>query len=320
MRHLWKLCIAVTLATALNAQAKPTVVVTTYPLYEAVQRVGGETVTLQQVIPFGADIHTFRPSPKTMVTISRASLFIYSGAGLEPWSEQLLMNLSEGTRVVDMSRYVTLIDHNGNEVDTDVHADEEPEHFHEDEHEHDDHAGHDHGPIDPHYWLDIDNMIAMTRQAERELTLLQPEQHETYRANAAHFIDALNGLKSAYLERLHSCRQHHMVSNHNAFGYLAHAYGFEVLTVTGLSPDQQPSAKAMARVMDLVRQEGIGTVFFEAFVSDRVSRALAAETGTKVDSLQPLANLSNDEAASKENYITIMRKNLAKIAEALECH
>ena len=301
MRHLWKLCIAVTLGTALYAQEKLSVVVTTYPLYEAVQRVAGDTVALEKVIPYGNDIHTFRPSPKTMVSVSRASLFVYSGAGLEPWSEQLLINLSGKTQVIDMSRYVHLLEH-------------------ESAHEHDEHDEHHHGPVDPHYWLDIDNMEAMVRTMEKTLTALLPEYQAQYRTNAERFIGELEALKSEYREGLRSCHQHHLVSNHDAFGYLAHEYGFETRTVTGLSPDQQPSAKAMAEVMDIVKEEKIQTIFFESFVSDSVARALARETGAAVQSLQPLANLSADEAASNENYITIMRKNLEKIRHALECH
>lgn len=305
MQRIFSLLIFVVLCNVLHAQSRVLVAVTTYPLYEAVARVGGDTVDCHKILPFGSDIHTFRPTPKTMATVSRADLFIYSGAGLEPWSEQLLINLSERTKAVDMSSFVTLLHH-------------EEEHGHREEEAM--HEGHDHGGTDPHYWLDIDNMIAVTRKVETLLSALQPEHSERYRSNAAIFEKELLALKQAYTERLSHCSQHILVSNHDAFGYLAHANGFEPLAVTGLSPDQQPSAKTMARVIRLVRDEGIKTLFFEAFVNSGVAEALAAETGARVDSLQPLANLSADEAASNETYITIMQKNLAKIAEALECH
>ena len=292
----------------LYAAERPGVVVTTYPLYEVVNRVGGESVRLEKVLPYGTDIHTFRPTPATMVALSRADLFVYNGAGLEPWSEQLLTNLKATTRAVDMSRSVTLLGHEAQ--------------GHDDHDDHDAHEGHDHhhGPVDPHYWLDIDNMIAMTRRTEGLLAELLPEAAERFRANGDRFVKELEALRREYRSALHDCRRHHLVSNHDAFAYLAHDYGFETLAVTGLSPDQQPSAKAMAEVLRLVQEEGIRTIFFEAFVNDSVSRTLARETGAAVSSLQPLANLSADEAASNENYITIMRKNLAKIAEALECH
>jgi zinc transport system substrate-binding protein len=269
------------------------------------------------VIPHGRDIHTFRPSPKTMVAVSRASLFVYSGAGLEPWSEQLLTSLSSSTRVADMSRYVTLLEHEEHDEAEEHHGHEE-DHDHEAEHDHEGH--HHHGPVDPHYWLGISNMIAMTEAAEGLLSQLQPDLKETYRRNAAAFTAELKKLDAAYRRALAVCDRHELVSNHDAFGYLGHAYGFGTIAVTGLSPDHQPSAKVMAEVMQLIKTKKIRTVFFEAFVSDSVARALADETGAAVDSLQPLANLSGDEAASNENYITIMYQNLEKIVQALECH
>jgi zinc transport system substrate-binding protein len=296
------------------ASEKPAVVVTTYPLYEVMHQVGGDTIDLEKIIPFGTDIHTFRPSPKTMVTVSRAALFVYSGAGLEPWSEQLLTNLSSQTAVVDMSRHVKLLSHEAGDHDA------EEEHHTHDAHDAHDHAGHHHGPVDPHYWLDADNMIAMTREAVEALAMLRPDQRTVYEQRAGLFIDQLKTLDALFRARLKTCDQHDLVSNHDAFGYLAHRYGFETHTVTGLSPDQQPSAKAMAQTIALVREHRIKTIFFESFVSDNVARALARETGAAVMSLQPLANLGADEAASNANYITIMEENLEKIANALECH
>jgi zinc transport system substrate-binding protein len=323
MKHFWTLILSVVLWNGAFARNTPSVVVTTYPLYEVMKQVGGNTIRLEQVIPHGRDIHTFRPSPKTMVAVSRASLFIHSGAGLEPWNEQLLMSLPSGTEAVDMSRHVTLLEHQEEgAVEGHEHGREE-EQGHEGHHEHGEekeHEHHHHGPVDPHYWLDISNMIAMTEAARQLLSELQPQQKDAYRRNAEAFAKELAQLDAAYRKALAACDRHYLVSNHDAFGYLGHAYGFETIAVTGLSPDHQPSAKVMAEVMKLVKTKKIRIVFFEAFVSDSVARALAEETGATVSSLQPLANLSGDEAASNENYITIMYKNLEKIVQALECH
>ena len=91
------------------------------------------------------------------------------------------------------------------------------------------------------------------------------------------------------------------------------------MAVTGLSPDEQPSAKTMAAITKLIESEKIRTVFFEAFVNDAVARSLAAECSVKAESLQPLANLSADEAKAGGDYVSIMQENLGKLVEALEC-
>ncbi len=286
MKKVSILFLLVTLWTAVHAQNKPLVVVTTYPLYEVMQSVGGDTVTLEKLLPYGSDIHMFRLTPKMVALTGRSDLFIYNGAGLESWGEQLLINLSDRTKAVDMSRFVTL--RAGGACN-----DADHEHHHHDDEK---------GAVDPHYWLDIANMIEMTKQAASLLGELSPAHKQLYRDNAIKYIGELEALRQEYRQSLQGCRQTYLIVNHDAFGYLARSNGFETVAVTGLSPEQRPSAKVMAQVTDLVRDKGIDTVFFEAFVSNNVARALARETGTSVESLQPLANLSADEAASNENY------------------
>lgn len=105
--------------------------------------------------------------------------------------------------------------------------------------------------------------------------------------------------------------------NHNAFSYLAQSYGFTSHSVTGLSPDEQASAKQMKEIIDLVKNEGIEIIFFESFVSPKVSETIAKETGARVDSLQPLANVTEEEAG--RGYIGLMRENLDKLSVAMEC-
>lgn len=310
MKNLSVLLVLMALWSGLHAERKASVVVTTYPLYEVLKQVGGDTVKLEKLLPYGTDVHMFRLSPDMVVKASRASMFIYNGAGLEPWAERMVANLPETTKAIDMSKEVTLYRYESIENAC--------------PHDH----GHDHGhqeetsgelPIDPHYWLAPNNMIAMTEKAAKELSALQPEYAAEYQKNAEAFIRELDALDALYKKQLTACELDTIVSNHAAFNYLAEAYGFKAVSVTGLSPEHRPSAKAMAQIMDLVNEKGIDRVFFEAYVSNDVARSLARETGTSVASLQPLANLSSDEAASNANYITIMKENLEKIAKALEC-
>jgi len=300
MRRIWSVMIAM-MCGSLSATAaeRAVVAVTTYPLYEVFSQVGGDAVELRQLLPAGTDVHTFRPTPKTMIALGNAVLFVYSGAGLEPWSEDLAAATGAHTRIVDMSREVHLI-----------------------EGEHDAHEGHGHHDAegaDPHYWLDIENMSAMTRKADALLGELFPSRAKDFHENAERYTAELQRLEGEYREGLQACKQHYLVSNHDAFGYLAHAFGFESRAVTGLSPDQQPSARVMADVIDLVRREQIKTIVFEAFVSDSVARTLAAECGVETAALQPLANLAADEAAAGETYLSIMRRNLQTLRRVLEC-
>jgi len=66
-----------------------------------------------------------------------------------------------------------------------------------------------------------------------------------------------------------------------------------------------------------VKKEHIKTIFFESFVSDKVALTIAKESGAEVSSLQPLANVTQEEA--KKGYIPLMQDNLEKLSKAMLC-
>lgn len=280
---------------------KPVVSVTTFTLYEASKAVAGESLDVRPIIPLGTDAHMFSPNPKQVAEISESALFIFNGAGFEPWTDALKETLPTEVRVIDMSAHVELL------------SEEEGHHDHEEEH------AHAHGAYDPHYWLDIDNMIRMTQTIETEFSERFPENSGLYHQNAQKYISELEALKREYAAALSECKNRILVSNHDAFGYLAHANGLENVSVIGLSSDEQPSAKNIADIIALVKEHGIKAIFFEEFINDNVAQTIAGECGVEARSLQPLENISEDELKSHQTYLSIMRDNLSKLKAAMEC-
>ncbi len=271
---------------------KPYIAVTNFALYDLATHIVGEQVEVRKLIPFGVETHTYMPSVKTMSELTRAELFLFIGLGMEPW-------IKKEKNGLDMSQFVQLKTQSLS---------------HEDEHE-----GHAHGEgaIDPHYWLSIENMILMTKALAIKAAEHFPGQSSEFHKNSQAYIEKLRALDNEYKARLAHCKHTEIVLNHNAFSYLGQRYGFTSHSVTGLSPDEQASAKQMREIMDLVKNEGIETIFFESFVSPKVSETIAKETGAKVDALQPLANVTEEEAG--RGYIGLMRENLHKLSAAMEC-
>ncbi|MDP1783846.1 MAG: zinc ABC transporter substrate-binding protein [Sulfuricurvum sp.] len=268
---------------------KPIVAVSTFPLYEASRAVAGETLEIRPIVPFGSDAHMFSPNPVQIAEISGAALFLYNGAGFETWAQSLKNTLPQTTKVIDMSAHVTLL------------------------------KDKDHGGYDPHYWLNIDNMIKMTQTIEHEFSALFPNNARIYHQNALLYVAKLQNLKSDYQAGLQECKNRTLISNHNAFGYLAYANRLQNVSVIGLSSDEQPSANTIAQVATLIKNHGIKTIFFEELVNDNISQTLAKETGATAQSLQPLENISENELKSHQTYESIMRSNLAKLTQAMEC-
>lgn len=277
--------------------AIPGVTVSTFALYDIAKHIGGANVDVQMVIPFGVEVHSFEPTPKTIVNIQKSRLFLYSGADLEPW----IIKLAQGDNMRDMSKFVDL------------------KAAHEKCNGHDKEGHHAHHAYDPHYWLDISNMKLLTQKIALSFVKMDEANEALYVKRAAAYIEELSALDKAYKERLEDCQVREVVLHHNVLGYVAAAYGFNVSPLTGLSPDALADAQTMARLSTMIKEKGIEVLFFEAFVSDRLMQSLAKENGVELDYLEPLANITADQALSGMSYTQGMYINLDKLTHAMRC-
>ncbi|WP_373035788.1 metal ABC transporter substrate-binding protein [Sulfurimonas sp.] len=275
---------------------KPTVSLSTFALYDIAKNISQDTFELVMILPFGVDAHSFEPTPKLMAKILQSDLVVYSGAGLEPWTRSFEFK----SKVIDMSKSVKLL-----EI--------------KDEHEHHEHDEHYHGAVDPHYWLDIQNMISVAKLITAEFIKLYPRNTDLYKKNSQKYISMLESLDAKYKRSLTNCKKDTIIVNHNAFSYLSNRYGFHIEALSGLSPDTQPSAKNMVRLIKHIKEHKLSTVFFESFVSDKAMKSIANEAKVGVDVLQPLGNITADEASQNLSYEDIMLINLEKISKALAC-
>jgi zinc transport system substrate-binding protein len=273
---------------------KPQITVSTFALYDISKKLLANNARVSMLIPFGVDIHSYEMTPQDRIRVQKSRFFIYSGAGLEPWTD----DFASQKNAVDMSQYVKLRDVS-----------------HHDEHHHT--SRHN---FDPHYWLDIDNMIVLTKKLQELYSSSFPKEvAKSIATNAKNYIASLKNIDKLYKKRLHECKRDTIVVSHNAFGYLSARYGFHVMSLTGLSPDAMPSAKELAKLSDIVREKGIRVLFNEPFESNRLIESLAKETGARVDVLQPIANITKHEADDMVDYKLIMNLNLQKLYSALGC-
>lgn len=275
-------------------KSKPLIALSTYALYDAAKNIAGESVECFCILPYGVEVHDFEPTPKIMARLHDADLVVYSGAGLQPWTH----TFEDEKNGLDMSGYVKLLRAS--------HDEEESGHHHESE-------------FDPHYWLDTDNMITAVNVLKEKFIKLLPENRELYIANAEAYIAKLKEIDDLYRQKMQTCKIDTIVVDHNAFSYLASKYGFYVESISGLSPDAQPSAKVMGSIIDKVKDQNITTIFFESFASDKLISAIATDAKVKVDVLQPIANITKDESLDGSSYYSLMLQNLEKMSKAREC-
>jgi zinc transport system substrate-binding protein len=268
---------------------------TTFAVYDVAKFIGADQFAVYMLIPPGKEIHTFEPTPKEIVQLKKSALFLYNGAGLEPWAEKF----AHKDKGVDLSRFVTL-----------KKADESHAHTHH----------HHHEGVDPHYWLDVDNMKKIADVIAQRFSILHPNQKNVFFQRANKYKMMLDDLDAQFSKQLHTCKKKEIFVNHNAYSYLASRYGFMVDSLVGLSAEAQPSPKTVEAILQSIKKEDAKVLFVESFENASVLRSIAKELGIAVQTLYPLANITAQQAKAHVTYHSLMMENLKKLHNALECN
>ena len=268
------------------------VVASFYPIEYLVNRIGGDRTEVVSLMPAGVEAHDFEPSPQDVVSLQKADLFVYNGAGFEPWAERLVALLSKGgPTVVNATVGLELI------VPEDS----------------------DEGSRDPHVWLDPQRYSEQASLIHAALMQVDPAGAVVYDANLARLKAELRELEEEMEAGLVSCQHNAVVTSHSAFAYLTDRFGLQQLAIAGLSPEVEPSPARMKAVVELVRDMGTTHIFVEPLASSAIADTVAREIGAQTLELNPLEGLTRDEVQAGDDYFTVMRKNLSNIRTALAC-
>jgi zinc transport system substrate-binding protein len=163
---------------------------------------------------------------------------------------------------------------------------------------------------DPHVWLDP---VRFAEIVERVAAALDRQDA------AAEPVAELRALDREFERGLARCQRREIVTAHEAFGYLARRYRLTQVAITGLSPEAEPTPQRLEEVIDRVRKTGATTVFFETLVSPRLAETVARETGAHTAVLNPIEGLTDEQVDAGEDYVSVMRENLAALRKALGC-
>ena len=169
---------------------------------------------------------------------------------------------------------------------------------------------------DPHFWLDPILMKEVVTGFAKEMKAADPKNAADYDANAEALNEQLTQLDVEYRDGLANCQLDSIVASHNAFSYLGDRYGLTIHSIAGLSPDAEPSPKQLHELSELIKSQGITTIFYEPIGGQASSETLASETGTKLAVLDPLEALP--EGATVD-YLDVMQSNLQALRKANQC-
>ena len=286
--------------TTVQVEDKPQIMVSLFPQYDIIRQIAQDKVDVELFLPAGSEPHSYEPSASTLMKIVEADLFVYSSDELEPWVKRLVEgNASKSLFVLDASNGITLL---------------EADHGHEGEDEDEEELA-----FDPHYWLDPQNMIIMSESIRDALIEIDPENEAFYIENANSYIASLKELDSNWQDLFDRAQLNQIIyGGHFAFGYLSHRFGLEILSpYSGYAPDAEPSAQALAGLMDVLAEKEINVIFYEELIDPRVARIIAEQAKVKIEVLHGAHNLNAEEMQAGWTYVSIMEDNIEKLKEAL---
>ncbi|WP_366247832.1 zinc ABC transporter substrate-binding protein [Terribacillus aidingensis] len=308
---------------------------TIYPIQYFAERIGGDQVEVESVLPPGSDAHNFEPTSNQMVDIAKSDAFLYSSDELETYAKTIadaigdkdvkIAQLADGINLLpfdeehDHSHEATEEEHDHSHEATE----EEHDHSHEateDEHDHEEEATeeeHDHGSIDPHYWLDPERAKQMAENMKNTLVELDPDNETTYEDNYAAVAEELDELDQKFQHAVEGKDNKKIIVSHAAYGYWEDRYGIEQIAITGLSPTNEPSQQELEEIIHTAEDNKLNYVLFEQNISPKVATIVQDEIGADVLRIHNLETVTEDEIDADEDYFSLMDKNIETLEQAL---
>lgn len=319
MKKIGLLLICLALLLSLTACGTPAaggdelhVVATLFPQYDFAKNIALERAAVELLLDFGADAHSYDPTPADIITIAKADLFIYTGGDMELWAEKLLASAdiqkaieSGSLRVLDLSQSVELLCLHEHDEDA----------AHDHDHDHD----HDHGEYDPHIWTSPKNAVLMCNAIADALSAIDGEGADAYAQNLAAYTDKLAALDASLADMAASARLSECYFGGSfAFAYLFHDAGLSHVSVfEGCASHAEGSAADIAAVVGAVKASGASYVLYDSPSEQKTAQTIASETGTKLLRLHAIHNITKQEFDAGEDFCSLMQQNIEILRKAL---
>jgi zinc/manganese transport system substrate-binding protein/manganese/iron transport system substrate-binding protein len=269
------------------------VVATTTQVADFLRNVGGDKVSVTQILNPNVDPHDYEPTPADITDIARAKLVVHNGVGLDAWLDPTVAAAGFTGEVVDTSRGVTI------------------------------HAGDGEPEGDPHIWQNPRNVKIMAANIEAGLSKVDPGNAAYYQQNLTAYQDKIDKLDSdieAKIDTIPAGRRK-LVTNHDAFGYYIERYRLDY--VGSIIPSFDTSAELSgADLQDLVakiKSTGVSAIFSESSLPPKTAETIATQAGVKVEAGEDslFADTLGPAGSAGATYVDALTHNTDVIVTAL---
>lgn len=274
-----------------NISSKRTIYTSFYPVEDLTKRIVKDKFEVKSIIDKNQEPHSFELKTEDIKNIIKSDLVIYNGAGMETFIDDLKASMKDEDKFVDLSQGLELLS-SAKEGDDIKKA------------------------VNPHTWLSIKNAMKEMETIYEKVSELDPENKDFYKKNLDENLKEFKALDEKFAKELEGIDENkrYFVVSHAAFNYLADDYGLKQVAVTGISPEDEPSAKQLKTIADFVKEHDISTIFFEGKATPKVAETLAKNTNTKTGTLYTMENLTKEEA--EMGYLKLMEENLKALKES----
>ena len=274
-------------ATAVAAEEKMKIVASFSILGDMVEQVIGEHASVTTIVGPDADAHIYQPSVADARSVADADVIFVNGLGFETWSDTLIAK--SGTKATV---------HVATDGITPVLVD---------------------GEVDPHAWNSLLNGIVYVKNIAGVLKQKLPEHANDIDANTSAYIAKLNALdaetKAALAELGDDKRT--VVTAHDAFGYLADAYGMNFLAPVGIDSEAEPSAQELAQLIAQLKEDGAAALFVENITSPALVQQISDETGLEIGG-RLFSDALSERGGPATSYLAMFEHNLGTLLQALK--
>lgn len=284
----------VSLSAALFAFTAPTalaqeirVVASFSILGDMVEQVVGDAASVTTIVGPNADAHVYAPSVADARAVALADVVFVNGLGFETWSDTLISESGTSAAIFAATDGI------------------EPVMVE--------------GESDPHAWNSLSNGVIYVQNIAAAMSEVMPSEAEAFAANAAAYVVELEALDietKVILSEIPKSRRN-VVTAHDAFGYLAEAYGLNFMAPIGIDTEAEPSARELARLIAQIREMEVAALFVENISNPALIQQIASETGIEIG-----GRLFSDALSTKDgpatSYLNMFRHNLGELVAALQ--
>lgn len=259
------------------------VVTSFYIIHDFTDKIGKDKIQNISLLDSNEDAHHFEFTSKEIILLESADIFFYNGMGLETWIDDIKNSLSnKNLKFINTSMNITPIEG------------------------------------DPHVWLSIPNALSQLQVIKDTLISYDEANKQFYENNFNSYSSTLNELHNEYVNKISTFSKKDIVVSHEAYGYLCYEYGLNQIGISDIDHSHDYDPQHLTEIIDFIKENNVTTIFYEPLGSKDVVNNIANQAKVNVDVLNPIEGLSKEDIKNKEDYISIMRKNLFALEGALK--